>query len=228
MIRTVKAILFARGGYGVIRIIDKVNFTQFRKNPKWLIGFSDITNFHSHIHTNFQIETIHGPMAAGLSDEASAESLRKVFFGEPVHFEIGPNPLNRKGKSNGLLVGGNLAILCSLIGSKSDIDTNGKILFIEDIGEYLYRFDRMMWQLKRAGKLKNLAGLVIGDLTDMKDGENPFGKTAFEIVAEAVAEYNYPVCFGFPAGHQTNNHALIFGRKLKLSVDKSATLHFER
>ena len=150
---SVKAILFARGGYGVIRILDQIDFSDFRKNPKWLIGFSDITIFHSHIHKNLKIETIHATMTAGLTDPVSAESLRKALFGEKLKYEFKTIPLSRKGKAKGILVGGNLAVLCSLIGSASDIDTKGKILFIEDVGEYLYRLDRMMWQLKRAGKL---------------------------------------------------------------------------
>ena len=225
---SVKAILFARGGYGTIRIIDRIDFKGFQENPKWLIGFSDITIFHSHIHTNFQTETIHGSMAMGLTDPESAESLRKALFGEQLKYEFETNPLSRKGESKGILVGGNLAILCSLIGSASDIGTTGKILFIEDVGEYLYRLDRTMWQLKRAGKFDNLAGLVVGGMTGMKDSETPFGKSAYEIVAEAVQEYDYPVSFGFPAGHETDNRALIFGRKALLAVDDSTTLNFER
>jgi muramoyltetrapeptide carboxypeptidase len=224
---SVRAILFARGGYGIIRIIDRLDFSAFKKNPKWLIGFSDITILHSHIHRNFKIQTIHGPMAAGLTHQASADSLGKVLFGEKLKYKIKTHPLSRKGKSKGILVGGNLAILCSLIGSSSDIDTKGKILFIEDVGEYLYRIDRMMWQLKRTGKLSHLKGLIVGGMTDMKDNETSFGKTAYEIVSEAVIEYDYPVCFGFPAGHQEENCALIFGRKVNLEVVDFSTLNFE-
>lgn len=224
---SVKAILFARGGYGAIRIIDRVDWTGFRKNPKWLIGFSDITIFHSHVHRNFRIETIHGPMAAGLDDPVSAETLRKALFGEPISYSIDAHSLSKPGKVKGNLVGGNLAILSSLIGSASDIDTLGKILFIEDVGEYLYRLDRMMWQLKRAGKLAGLKGLIVGGMTDMKDGQTPFGKTAYEIVSEAVSNYHYPVCFGFQAGHQKDNRALIFGRKVNLVVNDITTLNIE-
>jgi len=224
---SVKAILFARGGYGVIRILDQIDFSDFRQNPKWLIGFSDITIFHSHIHKNFKIETIHATMAAGLTDPSSAESLRKALFGKPLKYEFETNPFSRNGKAKGILIGGNLAILCGLIGTISDADTKGKILFIEDVGEYLYRLDRMMWHLKRAGKLRHMKGLIVGGMTDMKDNETPFGKTAYEIVAEAVNEYDYPVCFGFPAGHQEENRALIFGRQAKLIVDGTSTLNFE-
>jgi muramoyltetrapeptide carboxypeptidase len=224
---SVKAILFARGGYGVIRILDQLDFSGFRKNPKWLIGFSDITIFHCHIHRNFNIETIHATMTAGLTDPVSAESLRKALFGEKLKYEFETNPLSRTGKAKGILIGGNLAVLCSLIGSASEIDTQGKILFIEDVGEYLYRLDRMMWQLKRTGKLSHLKGLIVGGMTDMKDNETPFGKTAYEIVSEAVNEYDYPVCFGFPAGHQDDNRALILGRNANLNVGDFSTLNFE-
>ncbi len=224
---SVKAILFARGGYGAIRIIDQVDWSGFCKNPKWLIGFSDITIFHSHIHKNLKIETIHATMTAGLTDPVSAESLRKALFGEKLNYEFKTHPLSQKGKAKAILAGGNLAVLCSLIGSASEVDTKGKILFIEDVGEYLYRLDRMMWQLKRTGKLSHLKGLIVGGMTDMKDNETSFGKTAYEIVSEAVIEYDYPVCFGFPAGHMDDNRALILGRKVNLIVDDSSTLNFE-
>jgi muramoyltetrapeptide carboxypeptidase len=219
----IKAILFARGGYGVIRILGKIDFSGFRKNPKWLIGFSDITIFHSHLHENYNILTLHAAMAAGLTDSVSAESLRKVLFGEHLHYEIASNRLNRPGKAKGVLVGGNLAILCSLTGTDSEINTRGKILFIEDTGEYLYRLDRMMWQMKLSGKLADLKGLIVGGMTDMKDSDTSFGKTAYEIVAEVVKDYNYPVCFGFPAGHQTDNRALIIGKKVELVVEERVT-----
>ncbi len=223
---SIKAILFARGGYGVIRILDKLDFSKFCKNPKWLIGFSDITILHSHIHKNFKIETLHATMAAGLAYPVSAESLSGALFGKKLKYEFVSNPLSRKGKTKGILVGGNLAILCSLIGSVSDIDTKGKILFIEDVGEYLYRLDRMMWQLKRAGKLSHLSGMIVGGMTEMKDGETPFGKTAYEIVAEAVKDYHYPVLFGFPSGHQDDNRALILGRKVTLDINENSILIF--
>jgi muramoyltetrapeptide carboxypeptidase len=224
---SIKAILFARGGYGVIRILDQLNFSDFLKNPKWLIGFSDITILHCHIQTNFKIESLHASMAAGLSDVGSAKSVKNALFGESLRYELESNPLSRKGKATGILTGGNLAILCSLIGSASDIDTKGKILFIEDVGEYLYRLDRMMWQLKRAGKLSHLAGMIVGGMTEMKDGETAFGKTPYEIVSEAVREYDYPVYFGFPGGHLDDNRALILGRNLNLNVDDISTLNFQ-
>lgn len=224
----VKAILCARGGYGIIRIIDKINFSNFKQKPKWIIGFSDVTVLHSHIFSCFGIETLHATMAAGLKDDLSANSLRNCLFGEWINYEYKTEEYSRKGNAVGKLVGGNLAILCSLIGSKSDLDTTGKILFLEDVGEYLYRLNRMMLQLKRARKLENLAGLIVGGLTDMKDNDNPFGKTSHEIIAEAIEEYGYPVSFGFPAGHQKDNRALILGRKATLSIDENTIVHFEQ
>ncbi|MBE9491646.1 MAG: LD-carboxypeptidase, partial [Bacteroidetes bacterium] len=223
----IKAVLCARGGYGLIRIIDQLDFTSLQKNPKWIIGFSDITILHSHVHSNFGIETLHATMAAGLTDHSSAELLRNVLFGNSLKYQLDTTLLSKHGKAKGILIGGNLAMLCSLIGSKSDITTTGKILFIEDVGEYLYRLDRMMWQLKRAGKLQNLAGLIVGGMRDMKDNDDPFGKTAYEIIAEAVEEYNYPVYYRFPAGHQTNRRTLILGRQADLSIGEKTTLNFE-
>jgi len=223
----IKAILCARGGYGLIRIVDKLDFTSLQKNPKWIIGFSDITILHSFVHSNFGIETLHATMAAGLKDDISAEMLRKSLFGESLSYERETHPLSKPGDTKGILVGGNLAILCSLIGSVSDIDTEGKILLIEDVGEYLFRLDRMMWTLKRSGKLDKLAGLIVGDFNDMKDNDSPFGKSAYEIISEAVDAYNYPVCFGFPAGHQKDNRALILGREVNLSIGDKTTLNFE-
>jgi muramoyltetrapeptide carboxypeptidase len=220
---SVKAILFARGGYGVIRILDRIDFSVFRDNPKWLIGFSDITIFHSHIFQIYSIEAIHASMAAGLTDPVSAESLRKTLFGENIEYEIVGHPLNRRGTAEGILEGGNLSILCSLIGSVSEVSTREKILFIEDVGEHLYRLDRMMWQMKRAQNLFRIKGLIVGGMTEMKDGETPFGKSAYEIIADSVRNYNYPVCFGFPAGHQPDNRAMIIGRMTKLIVDEIVT-----
>ena len=228
---SVKAILFARGGYGTVRIIDKIDWSAFKINPKWLIGFSDVTVTHSHVQKNLGIETLHAPMAFNLpkSTNEVKKKLRQVLFGETLQYEINENifsDINRIGECTGELVGGNLSILYSLLGSSSSIDTNGKILFLEDLDEYLYHIDRMMMALKRSGKLYKLAGLVVGGMNDMKDNKVRFNKTAEEIISEAVSEYNYPVLYGFPAGHVRNNMPLIFGRKVNLKVDGDSSLSF--
>jgi len=215
---SIKAIIVARGGYGTVRIIDRIDFTGFVKQPKWLVGYSDVTVLHSHIHT-LGIETIHATMPINfLKNEAATESLHMALFGQKINYNISPYPLNRTGETQAPLVGGNLSLIYSLMGSPSEIDTQGKILFLEDLDEYLYHVDRMMMALKRAGKLAHLAGLVIGGMTDMKDNTVPFGKTAEEIIIDAVKEYNYPVCFNFPAGHVDKNMALFLGRKVSLNV----------
>src|ERR1017187_6931867 len=198
---SIKAFISGRGGYGTIRIIDKIDFTQFKKRPKWIVGYSDITVLHSHIN-NLKIETLQATMPVNFTKNAEAtESLRKALFGEKLNYAIETHPLNRKGNAQGIIVGRNLSLLYALTGSISDIDTKGKILFIEDLDEYLYHIDRMMINLKRSGKLGNLAGLVVGGMTGMKDNAIPFGKTAEEIILDAVKDYNFPVCFNFPAGH---------------------------
>lgn len=223
---SVKAVISARGGYGTMRIIDKIDFNKFKKTPKWIIGYSDITVLHSHIHT-LGMETLHATMPINFHKDAEAlESLRNALFGEQINYEIESHPLNRKGIAQGELIGGNLSLLYALTGSVSDVDTTGKILFIEDLDEYLYHIDRMMMNLKRSGKLSRLAGLVVGGMTDMKDNAVPFGKTAEEIILDAVKEYNYPVCFHFPAGHVDKNLALYLGRKAKLEVAGKTKLSF--
>jgi len=215
---TIKAIIIARGGYGTVRIIDKIDFTNFIKQPKWLVGYSDVTVLHSHINT-LGIETIHATMPINFfKSEAATESLRKALFGEKLSYTVATSSLNRQGSVEAPLAGGNLSLLYALMGSSSEIDTQGKILFLEDLDEYLYHIDRMMMALKRAGKLTHLAGLVVGGMTDMKDNTVPFGKTAEEIIVDAVKEYNYPVCFNFPAGHVDKNMALFLGRKVSLNV----------
>jgi muramoyltetrapeptide carboxypeptidase len=219
---SIKAIFAARGGYGTVRIIDLVDFSRLTTNPKWIIGFSDITVLHAHLYRNYKLMTIHGQMPVNIPDATatSVETLRKALFGDELNYEIPPHPLNRLGKAEGILIGGNLAILISVLGSVSDYDYTGKILFIEDVGEYLYSIDRMMYCLKRAGKLKNLAGLIVGGFTDLKDNDIPFGQTAQGIIMATVAEYNYPVCFDFPAGHVSDNHAMVFGKNTVINVDE--------
>lgn len=218
----VKAVFAARGGYGTIRIIDRVDFSHFSKYPKWLIGFSDITLLHAHIFANYGIQSIHGQMPLNIPDGsvASLESLRKALFGGNLSCQIPSHPLNRHGMAKGPLIGGNLTLLVSILGSVSDLDYRGKILFLEDVGEYLYSIDRLIRTLKRAGKLEQLAGLVVGSFTDLKDNDIPFGQTAQEIILEAVAEYHFPVCFDFPAGHIPDNRTLILGKTITLEVNK--------
>ncbi len=224
---SIHAIISARGGYGTLRIIDKLDFKKFQEKPRWIIGYSDITVLHSHIHQNFEIETLHATMPINFSkDEESVETLRKNLFGEEIIYKINSHPLNRKGNAEGELVGGNLSLLYAMKGSKSGISTSGKILFIEDLDEYLYHIDRMIISLKRSGKLSHLAGLIVGGMTDMKDNPIPFGKTAEQIIFDAVKEFDYPVCFGFPAGHAQKNLALPFGRRAKLKVAGSSNLSF--
>lgn len=228
---SVKAIVFARGGYGTVRIVDMLDFTAFSKHPKWIIGYSDITVLHSHIHSNLGIETLHSSMPinynADNNDSArSFEELRMLLFGEVTSYSLKSQTTFRSGEAKGVVTGGNLSVLYSLLASNSDVDTTGKILFIEDIDEYLYHIDRMMIAFKRAGKLENLAGLVVGGFTDMRDNDIPFGKTAQEIITEAVKEYKYPVVFGLPAGHQALNLPVIFGREALLSANEMPYLRF--
>lgn len=227
----VKAIWCARGGYGTVRIVDQLDFSTFIKNPKWIIGYSDVTVLHSHIH-NFGIETLHGNMAIDIDTktEETRSSIKKVLFGKDYKITLASeNVFNRSGAAKGQLIGGNLSILYSLTGSSSELRTKGKILFIEDLDEMLYHIDRMMQGLKRSGALKNIKGLVVGGMNDMKDNTIPFGKKAEEIILEAVFEYNFPVCFDFPSGHINDNRALILGREIQLKVDKNeVTLGFNQ
>lgn len=228
---TVKAIIIARGGYGTVRLIDEIDFTSFKKNPKWIIGYSDVTVLHSHIHQNFGIETIHATMPLNFpknnNESIALSSLYNALTNNNIEYIINRLSTEKTGETTGILTGGNLSLLYALSGTVSDIYTNGKILFLEDIDEYLYHIDRMILQLKRCGKLKNLAGLIVGGMTDMKDNLIPFGKNAYEIIADAVKEYDYPVCYGFPAGHIEDNRALILGRNVSLSVtEKNAIVRF--
>jgi len=227
---SIRAIVCSRGGYGTVRIIDKLDFTRFRANPKWIVGYSDVTVLHSHIHRHFKIETLHATMPVNFKDKCesnpSINSLKKALFGKQLAYEVPEDSLNRRGSCKGELVGGNLSILYSLTNTNSDINTNGKILFIEDLDEYLYHVDRMMMNLRRSGKLHGLAGLVVGGMTKMNDNEVPFSKTANEIIAEAVEDYPYPVCYNFPAGHLDDNRALILGREVTLEVSDSVKLTF--
>lgn len=215
----IDAVWFARGGYGSIRIIDKLDFTKFLQHPKWLMGFSDTTVFHGKLN-RLGIPSLHSPMPfyfANKTPEAK-QSLFDAMTGRPLQYEIPSNPLNRLGKMEGEIVGGNLSVLMGMNGSDIFPETAGKILFIEEVDEYIYHIDRMMRALKRAGKLEHLKGLIVGGLTQIKDNTHPFGQTAEEVIAEAVSEYDYPVCFGFPAGHFDDNRVIVLGQKAKIEI----------
>lgn len=226
----IKAIIAGRGGYGCVRIIDQINFTKFTKNPKWIVGFSDLTVLHSHIQNKFQIATIHGQMVKSFLEATpeSIETLKKALFGENIDiFYTSTSSLNRNGNGSGVLTGGNLAILQSIIASSSDVDYDHKILFIEDVGESLYNIDRMLWTLKRAKKLDRLHGLIIGGFTELKDADPGFGQSVEEIIMDKVRGSKYPVAFGFPAGHIVDNRALAFGKKINLIVnDHNINIHY--
>lgn len=228
----IKAILFARGGYGSVRVLDSIKWEKFIQNPKWLVGFSDATVFHCHVQAKWGIPSLHGNMPSifrfdekGLNTQ---ETLRKGLFGEKLEYQSPQQgELLRIGNAEGIVVGGNISIIYSMLGSESDINTEGKILFLEDLDEYLYHVDRMIISLKRSGKFRKIRGLIVGGLTDMNDNDVPFGKTSEEIVMEHVSEYAYPVCFNFPAGHLRDNRALKLGMNARLSVSSTeAVLKF--
>ncbi|GMT44723.1 MAG: peptidase S66 [bacterium] len=220
----IKAVFAVRGGYGSVRIVDKVDFRPLLKNPKWLAGYSDFTVFHNHL-VNLGLQSLHATMPLNFEGN-TAEALDSLFWtleGKKPHYQFATHRLNREGKAFGILVGGNLSVLYSLIGSRSFPETAGKILFLEDLDEYLYHIDRMMMALKRAGVFKNLAGLIVGGMTDMHDNAIPFGKNAEEIISESVKEYDFPVAFGFSAGHQPDNRTLIMGAEVKLEVEEAGS-----
>ena len=215
----IKAIWCVRGGYGTVRMIDLLNFTKFKQNPKWIVGFSDVTVLHSHLNT-MGFQSIHGimPVSTKASEEAK-ESLRKALFGEHLEYTVPCENMNRLGNAKGELVGGNLSILYSLFGSPSAIDCSDKILFIEDLDEYLYHIDRMMMNLKRNGCLESLKGIIVGGMTKMKDNDIPWGKDALQIIDDVTKNYNIPVIYNFPAGHLVDNRALIFGKQVSIEAN---------
>lgn len=217
----VKAIFCARGGYGTARIADGMDVEALSKQPKWIVGYSDITALHSHIYRHLGLCTIHGSMPVNFAQNTpeALHSLRALLTGSRIEYSASNHQLNRNGSAEGQLIGGNLSVLFSLLKSPSEMDFRGCVLFIEDLDEYLYHIDRMMLNLKRAGLLANLAGLVVGGMTDMRDNTVPFGETAEEIIAGHVSHYSYPVCFGFPSGHIDNNQAWIHGKKIRLVVN---------
>jgi len=225
---TIDAVLCARGGYGISRIIDKICFKKFLKYPKWIIGFSDVTVLHNYLFNNYKIATLHASMAAAFNDSGDKSeniiSLLAALKGKKADYHIAKNIANKNGTATGELIGGNLTLLANGIGTSSNVKTNKCILFLEDLGEQLYNIDRMLVQLKRSGMLKNLAGLVVGGFTDLKDTERPFGKNIYEIFTDLVADYDYPVCFDFPVSHGENNVALKHGLKHKLLVNDDGVM----
>ena len=222
---SIKAILCARGGYGTVQIIDNIDFSKLKNNPKWIVGYSDVTVLHSHLN-KLGIASLHATMPINFKTIAkeSLASLKNALFGNENNILCGPHPFNKFGKVEAEVVGGNLSILYSLLGSNSDVDTDGKILFIEDLDEYMYHVDRMMMNLKRNGKLKNLKALIIGGMSDMNDNTIPFGKTAEEIILEYIKEFDFPVCFNFPAGHLDDNRTLVFGKECTLEINENGVI----
>lgn len=230
---TISAIWVARGGYGTVRVLDKLDYSVLKKNPKWLIGYSDITALHNQFH-NLGLESIHGIMCTSLPDNLddikdNIQSLRDAVFGKSLSYSFEGSSYNKTGSVTGPLVGGNLTLLHTMLGSETSIDTSGKILFFEEIGEYAYHIDRMLQSLKRAGYFENLNGLVVGDISKVRKNTTEFGRTIEEIILDVVAEYNFPVAFNTPAGHEDDNKALILGRNIELHVTKkSSTITFKK
>ncbi len=221
----IKAIVCARGGYGTTRIVDQLDFSALLENPKWIAGFSDISALHGTLQ-NLGLQSLHSTMPVFLNlgvTESSLESLKSALFGEKLHYKEAGHDLNKVGASGGTLVGGNLSMLCNSIGTNSEIKTYGAILFIEDLTEYIYHIDRMIVQLKRANKLQHLAGLIVGHFSKMQDNDIPFGKTVEEIILEHTEEFEYPIAFGFPVGHEPHNLTMVCGREVSLEVKKKST-----
>ncbi|MFT7901341.1 LD-carboxypeptidase [Tenacibaculum ascidiaceicola] len=221
---SIKAIWSARGGYGSVRILDKLDFTKFKKHPKWIIGYSDITAFHNHIH-NLGIETLHAMMGTSMEEDPkdlveTIATFKKALFGKKLRYEVPASQKNRVGEVSGELIGGNIAILASMLGSESQLSTDGKILFVEEIGEYKYSIDRMLQSLKRAGYFTKVKAVVVGDMTKIKRNTTPWGSSIEQLILEVVPK-NIPVLFNFPAGHEPDNRALIMGREVKLSISKN-------
>ena len=221
----VKAIWCARGGYGTVRIIDSLDFTKFKKHPKWIMGFSDVTVLHSQLNVE-RVASLHSimPFTVPNAPEEVKETLRKALFGETISYSIPSKSYDVKGTASGELVGGNISILYSLLGSKSAIDTKDKILFIEDLDEYLYHIDRMMYNLKRNGYFENVKGIIVGSMTDMHDNDIPFGQNEVQIITEIAKENRIPIAFQFPAGHQSDNRTLILGKQVDFEVTESAVV----
>jgi muramoyltetrapeptide carboxypeptidase len=226
----IKAVFSVRGGYGSVRIIDQLDFSGFMTKPKWFVGYSDVTVFHAHINHVCGVQTLHATMPLNFANNTkdSLSGLFDVLKGALPAYKFENHLLNRGGNAEAVLTGGNLSVLFSLLGSRSFPVTEGNILFIEDLDEYLYHVDRMMMALSRAGILSGLKGLIVGGMTDMNDNEIPFGKTAEQIIREAVESYDFPVCFGFPAGHFDNNLPLIMGAEIRMEVAEETKITFTK
>lgn len=229
----IKAIWSARGGYGTVRILDKLDYTQFLKQPKWVIGYSDITALHNQIH-NLGVQTLHAIMAvslpSNLSDiEQSIATFKNTIFGQPLSYTLKGSTYNKTGEAKGPLVGGNLTILHTMLGSKESLDTSGKILFIEEIGEYKYHIDRMLQSLKRAGYFDNCKGVIVGDMSRMRKNTTLWGTSIEQLILDALSDYDFPIAFNMPAGHEKDNRALILGRDVSLKVEKTkSTVVFDQ
>ena len=225
----IDAIWMARGGYGSIRIIDRLDFVRFIQHPKPIIGFSDVTVFHGKL-SRLDIPSIHASMPHILANKTpeALQSLIDALTGKPLNYNWPSHPLNKFGSVTGVIVGGNLSVLCGMLGSNSFPETDEKILFIEEVDEYIYHVERMMYALKRAGKVDHLKALVIGGLTDIHDNPDPFGKSVEQAIFDVVKDYDYPVCFGFPAGHQPDNRAIVFGKEAELVIKSEKTTFNQR
>ena len=224
----ISAIWCARGGYGTVRILDQLNYIKFKEHPKWIIGYSDITALHNQVH-NEGFQSLHAIMCVSLTQdlseiESSVETFKWALLGKPSNYDLAYSPYNRMGEASGQLVGGNLTILHTMLGSKESIDTSGKILFIEEIGEYKYHIDRMLQSMKRAGYFENCKGLLVGDMSKMRKNTTLWGTSVEQLIIDALSEYDFPIAFGMPAGHEKDNRALVLGRAVNLNVQKDKTL----
>ncbi|RNC88491.1 MAG: LD-carboxypeptidase [Winogradskyella sp.] len=222
---SISAIWCARGGYGTVRILDKLDYTKFKKNPKWLIGYSDITALHNQMHNN-GYESFHALMCVSLTKDLdeiknSIATFKSVLFGNPTNYLLEGSSYNKAGKASGQLVGGNLTMLHTMLGSNESIDTAGKILFIEEIGEYKYHIDRMLQSMKRAGYFEELNGLIVGDMSKLRKNTTLWGTSIEQLILDALSEYDFPIAFNMPAGHEKDNRALVLGRTIELDVSKT-------
>ncbi len=229
---TISAIWCARGGYGTVRILDKLDYTKLKENPKWIIGYSDITALHNQLH-NQGFESLHALMCVSLTQDItevqeSVDTFKAALFGNPPNYDLEGSKYNREGEAKGQLIGGNLTILHTMLGSDTSLDTSGKILFIEEIGEYKYHIDRMLQSMKRAGYFENLNGLVVGDMSKLRKNTTLWGTSVEQLILDALAEYDFPIAFNMPAGHEDDNRALVLGRTVELKVGKEkSSLYFK-